>query len=36
MSWGIHLGDLIDDGDDIHGEGVNIAARIEGLAGMPE
>jgi len=30
---GIHLGDVIDDGKDIHGEGVNIAARIESLAG---
>jgi adenylate cyclase len=29
---GIHLGDVIDDGKDIHGEGVNIAARIEALA----
>ncbi len=29
---GINLGDVIDDGDDIHGEGVNIAARIEALA----
>ena len=29
---GVNLGDIVDDGDDIHGEGVNIAARIEGLA----
>jgi TolB-like protein len=29
---GISLGDVIDDGNDIHGEGINIAARIEGLA----
>ena len=29
---GIHLGDVLDDGEDIHGEGVNIAARIEALA----
>ena len=28
---GINLGDVIDDGEDIHGEGVNIAARIEAL-----
>jgi len=28
---GVNLGDIIDDGEDIHGEGVNIAARIEGL-----
>lgn len=29
---GIDLGDIIDDGKDIHGEGVNIAARIEALS----
>jgi len=29
---GISLGDVIDDGEDIHGEGVNIAARLEALA----
>ncbi|MDP6405581.1 MAG: adenylate/guanylate cyclase domain-containing protein [Alphaproteobacteria bacterium] len=29
---GVNLGDIIDDGEDIHGEGVNIAARIEALA----
>jgi adenylate cyclase len=29
---GVNFGDVIDDGDDIHGEGVNIAARIEALA----
>lgn len=29
---GINLGDVIVDGDDIYGEGVNIAARLEGLA----
>jgi class 3 adenylate cyclase/pimeloyl-ACP methyl ester carboxylesterase len=29
---GIGLGDILDDGEDIHGEGVNIAARLEGLA----
>ena len=29
---GIDLGDIIDDGEDIHGEGVNVAARLEGLA----
>ena len=29
---GINLGNIVDDGKDIHGEGVNIAARLEGLA----
>jgi len=29
---GINLGDIIDDGQDIYGEGVNVAARLEGLA----
>jgi adenylate cyclase len=29
---GIHLGDVIIDGDDIYGDGVNIAARLEGIA----
>ncbi len=29
---GIGLGDIVDDGEDIHGEGVNIAARIEAMA----
>jgi adenylate cyclase len=28
---GINLGDVIVDGDDIHGDGVNIAARLEGV-----
>ena len=29
---GINVGDIIIEGDDIHGDGVNIAARIEGVA----
>jgi adenylate cyclase len=29
---GIHAGDVIVEGDDLHGDGVNIAARLEGLA----
>ncbi len=29
---GINLGDVVIDGDDIHGDGVTVAARLEGMA----
>jgi class 3 adenylate cyclase/pimeloyl-ACP methyl ester carboxylesterase len=32
LRMGVHLGDVIIDGDDIYGDGVNIAARLEGIA----
>src|SRR5215831_18897602 len=34
MEWriGVHLGDVLIEGDDILGDGVNIAARLEGTA----
>jgi adenylate cyclase len=32
VRMGINLGDVIVDGTDVHGDGVNIAARLQGLA----
>jgi adenylate cyclase len=34
MEWrmGVHLGDVLVEGDDILGDGVNLAARLEGIA----
>src|SRR5262249_34253053 len=34
MEWrvGIHLGDILIEGDDLIGDGVNLAARLEGIA----
>jgi class 3 adenylate cyclase len=29
---GVNLGDVIEEGERIYGDGVNIAARVEGLA----
>lgn len=29
---GVNLGDIVAEGDDIHGDGVNVAARLEGFA----
>ena len=31
---GVSLGDIIDDGEDIHGDGVNVAARLEAIAAV--
>lgn len=33
---GLHAGEVIAAGDDIFGEGINIAARLEGIAGVGE
>jgi TolB-like protein len=33
---GINIGDVIVEGDDIHGDGVNVAARLEALCGPGE
>ena len=33
---GVNLGDVIIEGNDIHGDGVNVAARLEGLCGVGE
>src|SRR4051812_32501549 len=30
---GIHVGDVVVQGDDLMGDGVNVAARVEGIAG---
>lgn len=32
LRFGVNVGDVIIDGDDIYGDGVNVAARLEGLA----
>ena len=32
FGMGVNMGDIVDDGEDIHGEGVSVAARQEGLA----
>jgi class 3 adenylate cyclase len=29
---GVHMGDVMVDGDDLYGDGVNVAARLEALA----
>lgn len=32
----IHLGDIVNDGDDIYGDGINVAARLESIANPRE
>lgn len=32
LRFGVHIGDITRDGDDLFGDGVNIAARLEALA----
>jgi len=32
LRFGINLGDVIDQGSDIYGDGVNVAARLEAMA----
>jgi Tol biopolymer transport system component/class 3 adenylate cyclase len=36
FGMGVNLGDVIEDRGDIYGDGVNVAARLEGLAGPRE
>lgn len=36
LRMGVSLGDVIEDGDDRYGDGVNLAARLESVAGVGE